>query len=85
MRHELIFKIPPVHSPIPHDLIDVSLVMDGDEQSPWPTEDKAKFLAGEAHGGGVHDGHVLLNVLTKQPVEQPLVTVLPREEDGEGG
>lgn len=67
-----------IDSPVPHDLVNVSLVVDGDEKSTRPTEDEAKLLAGKAHGGGVHNGHVLLHILTQQAVEQPLVAVLSR-------
>lgn len=65
-------------SPVPHDLIDVSFVMDGNKEATRPAEDEAKLLTGEAHSGGVHNGHVLFNILTQQTVEQPLVTVLSR-------
>lgn len=56
----------------------MSLVVDGNEESTRATEDQAKLLTRQTHGGSVDNGHVLLHVLTQQTVKQPLVTVLVR-------
>lgn len=60
----------------------MSLVVDGDEEASWSSENEAKLLAGEAHGGCVHDGHVLFYVLAQQAVEQLLVTILEESTPG---
>lgn len=44
--------------------------------SPWSSKYQAVLLAGEAHSGGVNDGHKPLNVWHQSPIEQLLVAVL---------
>ena len=48
--------------PVFEDMVDVSLVVDGDEEAMGPPEDEAEPLAGEAHRGGVDHRHVLFDV-----------------------
>lgn len=43
---------------------------------PWPPEGQPILLAGQAHGGRVHNGHELLGVRGQQAVEELLVAVL---------
>ena len=51
-----------------------------------PPEDVSVLGAGQAHSGGVHDGHQVLYVLHQHPVEQPLIPLLdPHQVDVSGG
>ena len=68
------------HLPIPDDVIDVSLVVDGDEQAPRPAVDEAELLARESHGRRVNDGHELVDVLRQEAEEEALVAVLQPAE-----
>lgn len=48
----------------------------------WPSEDVAILGAGQAHCGGVDDGHEGLDVLHQEPVEESLITLLdPHQVD----
>lgn len=44
--------------------------------SPRSPEGQSVLLARQAHGGGVHDGHELLDVGGQQTVEELLIPVL---------
>lgn len=48
--------------------------------SPRSPEGQAVLLTGQAHGGGVHNGHELFDVGGQQAVEQLLVPVLQRHQ-----
>lgn len=48
--------------------------------SPGPPEGQAVLLTGQAHGGGVHDGHELLDVRGQHAIEQLFVPVLQRHQ-----
>ena len=56
----------------------MSLVVDGDEESPGPAVDQTKLLAGQADGGRVHNGHHVRHVLSHEAEEQVLVAVLSK-------
>lgn len=55
--------------------------------SPGSPEGQAVLLTGQAHGGGVHNGHELLDVRSQHAVEELLVPVLQRHQHDvpEGG
>lgn len=44
--------------------------------SPRPSEYEAILLAGQAHSGGVNDGHKPLDVWQQHPIEELFVAVL---------
>lgn len=48
--------------------------------SPGPPEGQAVLLTGQAHRGGVHDGHELLDVRGQQAIEELFVPVLQRHQ-----
>lgn len=48
--------------------------------SPGPPEGQAVLLTGQAHGGGVHDGHELLDVRGQHAIEELFVPVLQRHQ-----
>lgn len=54
----------------------MSLVVDCNEKAPRSSVDETESLAGQAHGGGVHNRQILLNVLGQEPEEQLLISVL---------
>lgn len=54
----------------------MSLIVDGDEEASGSSVDETKSLAGQAHGGGVHNRQVLFNVLRQKPEEQLFISVL---------
>lgn len=55
--------------------------------SPGSPEGQAVLLTGQTHGGGVHDGHELLDVRSQHAVEELFVPVLQRHQHDvpEGG
>ena len=57
------------------------MLRDRNEDPLGPAEDVDVFLAGQADGGGVDDGHHLLEVIGEHPVEEGLVAVLEGGEE----
>ena len=51
----------------------------------WLLKSETKLLAGEAHGGGVDDGHQLLRVFGQELVEQLLISLKQLNLAGNGG
>ena len=62
--------------PVLEDIVDVSLIVDRDEQTPGPPEEDPVFLASKANSGRVDDGHQLLQMVLQQTEEETLVTIL---------
>ncbi len=62
--------------PVAQHAVDVASVVVGDEETARSAVDVAELLAGQAHGGRVHDRHHLLDVLRQDSIEQSLVAVL---------
>ena len=60
------------------DLVDPPALAGRDPEPAAPPEDPAVLLAGLAHGGRVHDGQELLEVVEEEPVEERLVALLQR-------
>lgn len=62
--------------PVLKDIIDMPLIMYGDEESAWTTVHQTKLLAGKTHCGRVYDRHHLSYILSNETVEQTLVAIL---------
>ena len=61
--------------PVLEDIIDMALVVDGDEEALGTLERQTKLLARQAHSRGVDYRHELHGVLREELVEQLLVPV----------
>ena len=65
--------------PVLKDIVDVALVVDGDEETPRPPEEHPVLLAGQPDGGSVDYWHQLFQVVLQQSEKQTLVPVLEIE------
>lgn len=66
--------------PIPNDIIDVALVVDGDKETSRATIDQAELLARQTHGGRVHNRHHLFHILGEQAEEEAFISVLEKRK-----
>lgn len=69
--------------PVAQDVVDVALVMDGDEEAARSPKHQTKLLARQAHRWRVHDWHHGLHVFGQQTVKEVFVAILITRHKGD--